>query len=222
MMLSDEDIRVAIKDLINNTTYKIPLSEETKQTLHFSEPFLKKKVWDYDKKFFYVNSRSYSKIAVLILIILSLAMTSVTVYAVYRIFDWRINEGNTDLRTFHNEDFKTSIEQVYRPGGLPVNYDLIETQVNEDSVFSVYCNHENNYIYFSQLLAENENSIDNEDTEQVKVMINGMEAVYFVKHNQSTILFFGHGYVFKLTTEDTFSKAEIIKMAESTIIDSQE
>mgnify|MGYP000846738610 CR=1 FL=1 len=213
--MNEKDLKQAFSHIMKQTSYKIPETEEIKRVLEFSEEFAKKKVWNYDKKFFYINRRAYSKVAVILLIIISMAMTSITVYAIYRIFEQKRNKENTDISSVIQELEQNKIDAVYHIEGLPGNYELIEENKNQDSVFKLYSDGEH-VVYFSQLLLSGESSIDNEETMQENVIVNDIEGIYYKRDNLATVLFYHDGYLFSISTE-IFSKEEIVAMAESII-----
>lgn len=217
--MNEKDLKQAFSYIMNQTSYEIPEADEIKKVLEFSEEFAKKKIWNYDRKFFYINRRAYSKIAVILLIILSMTMTSITVYAIYKIFVQVEHEQNTDISSVIQLE-RDEIEAVYHIAGLPGDYELIEENKNLDSVFKLYSDGEHS-VYFSQLLLNGESSIDNEETVQENVMVNDIEGIYYKRNNLATILFYHDGYLFSISAE-TFSKEEIVTMAESIITEKGE
>lgn len=217
-MNRDRDLLQIMEELEKFKHYDVPDEHTIHQKTGYSytEDFIQK-IEKYEKKYIYVHRRGFSKIAILITAIIALLAGGITAYAVYTLFRLEHNEKNTDLSSILKPSVHTVIEDIYIPEVLPEGYVISSTTINDDLILTeFYHEDKNTFLYMRQMLYSNFSSFDNEDTEQIPLEVNGMEAIYTVKHGESTLFSYFQGYLVIIDTTDTeASLQDLIDIAES-------
>ena len=209
----ENKVREALNELIGYQIDTVPQDDEIKKLLEFSKEFENRRLYNLDKKFVYIGMRAIKKAVIIIVIVAALAGT-MTAYACYKIFIERVNEKNTDIKILDQEE-QAEMEQKYLPSYLPEGYSQQDMMVYGDSVVTLFTN-QNFQITLRQQKIVGEASVDNEDTEQETVYVNGIEAKYGLKHGEAVLIFTDGTYLFILDTTDTsITKEELISIAES-------
>lgn len=187
--------------------------EELRYSLYFTDSF-----YSYVKalphRYVYISGKAFSKVFIGILIGVILT-GSVTVYAVFKIFQTKVNEKNTDISIDDGEYNREKIVMNYTPSFIPKDFEEVERSNFETSRFVRYGDHAYD-IFFRQELTVSQGQIDNEETEEERIMIDGIEAIYFEKHQEKTLLYSNYGYVFYIDSNSpNVTKDDLVKMAES-------
>lgn len=211
---TDKHIKEVWEFIVENRPDKIPSEEEIKSYMHFSTKFPAIQIKNIPRKYFYISGKVVSKLFVLLAVIILLAST-ITVYAVIQVLQKHINERNTDISMEMQDDDKEEIVTRYYPFYVPENYYEIEKEITKNTSIIEYSDGNHNIIHFRQELPTSQGSFDNEKTEENLVVINGVEAIYFEKHGEKTIIFSQFGYVFYIDTNPNITKEQLIKMAKS-------
>jgi len=163
-----------------------------------------------------VGKPNYKVAGIIAFIIISI-LGSMTVYAIYKAFEQRENDNNTDIIGIKPATV-TTIEEIYLPVMLPAGYILTDSFHNEDFSRTEYKCPGKQEIYVSQLLYSDSTlqSFDNEDTEEELLSLHGAEAFYSTKHGESTLVFYCEGYAFIIdTAEPTINKELLVSIANS-------
>ena len=223
-MNRDRDLLQIMEEVEKLKHYDVPDEHTIHQKMGYSytEDFTQK-IEKYDKKYIYVHRRGFSKTAILIAAIIALLAGSITAYAVYTLFRLEHNEKNTDLSSILKPSVHTVIEDIYIPRVLPEGYVLSSTTINDDLILTeFYHESRNTYLFMRQMLYSSFTSFDNEDTEQIPLEVNGMEAIYTVKHGESTLFSYFQGYLVIIDTTDTdASLQDLIDIAESLTLEGE-
>lgn len=200
--------------LIVDTRPDIQISDKELLKISISKAFPRNELRELPKKYVYIWKRAFSKLLILLIFILILA-SSITVYAVFQIIQMKVNEKNTDISIEEIENEKNKIEEIYTPTYLPRNYNEVGREFyNTENIF-LYSNGVQD-IFFRQEIPASDTHIDNEDTEQEKIRINGMESIYMEKHGERLLIYPNYGYVFYIDTNShEVTKNDLVIIAES-------
>lgn len=213
--MNDERI---IKDawnlIVNTSPDPIPYSNQIlRQNIIISAAFKNKKVYDYQKKFIYVFGKGISKVAILI-VVLILLTSSFSAYAIYQVFTQYVREKNTNIE-LEPEQIKDKISDYYYPAYLPNGFKKIEEFKYDDEVIIHYTD-EISDIFYRQELSQYKSQIDNEETLQESIEINGKQAIYIEKHGEKLLIYDQFGYVFCVDSNSVnVTKDELIKIVNS-------
>lgn len=215
MDVTEQQINEAWTRIIEGRPDVVPFNEEElRKHLFFTEIFLKKKVQDLPKKYLYISGKAFSKLIAGIIVSFLIA-GSITAYAVFRALQTHINEKNTDISMNTETQEKANITERVFPKYVPNNFKETERSLLQDSTVIRYSDG-NSDVTFRQELATSEGQIDNEDTVESVEVINGIEAIFFEKHGEKTIIFTKYGYLFYIDSNSSFiTKEELVKMAKS-------
>lgn len=213
-MRKDKELKKILEELEALKKYDAPSEEEVKQlsiTIEFKERI---RNFGNEKN---VHTRHVTKIAVIILIsVLTIMAGSATVYAYFFYFRQKENSVGTDI-SIEGYGTPATIEDIFLPEEEPAGYVLGDIICSENMVMTEYYHPERQKtIYIRQMLNSSFGAIDNEDTDQESIIINGMEAIYDSKLGESTLFCYFGGYLFIIdVVDEEVTKKEIIAMAET-------
>jgi len=210
-----EKVAHAYKEITDHREFILPMEEEVKAAMPLPDDFKKKlqeKV-ERDKKYIVIWGKRISKAVIAILIIL---MTGLTVYAVIqsKLF-YKIFKHNTVVSTIEEEMQKGEeyLNHLYYPDYL-LDFEMDDTIYTDTAVYTMYSNGKGEVITFIQQVIQTQLLFDNEDTVEEKVAVNGVEAIQFTKHGETTLIWCEYGYLYELNVPEKYRK-ELIHMAES-------
>lgn len=216
MTNDDELLKEAWKLIVDTRQDPLPSEYELSQTSPFTNSFPLQKIQKLPYKFIYINGKAFSKLLVVIIMI-SILASSITAYAVVRIFQKHVNTKNTDV-SIEDQNINSKIQKIeerYLPSQLPVNFKEVESNYTDNST-SIYYSDGYYNLYFRQDLSSSVGSFDNEDTIENVVIINGIEAIYIEKHEEKSLIFSNNGYIFYLDTDSKdISKNQLVEIAQS-------
>jgi len=210
-----EKVAHIYKEITDHREFILPTEEEVKAAMPLPDDFKKKlqeKV-ERDKKYIVIWGKRISKAAIVILFIL---MTGLTVYAVIQSkFFYKISKHNTVVSTIEEEMHKGEeyLNHLYYPVYL-LDFEMDDTIYTDTAVYTMYSNGKGEVITFIQQVIQTQLLFDNEDTVEEKVVVNGVEAIQFTKHGETTLIWCEYGYLYELNVPEKYRK-ELIHMAES-------
>jgi len=172
---------------------------------------------EFNRKHIFIRKHAFSRAAVYLSIIAVILISTITVYGYKSDLIRRIFDTTTDISLIYDpEKMKDEIDIVYSPGYIPEGYEMIFNDKVLTRVLTRYANSNTDEIVLGQYSSRNITSIDNEDTLEEDVTINGNEGIYTLKHGQHTLIWSDYGYLFNLiATDPEITKEELIKIAES-------
>jgi len=205
----------AYEEIIEHREFALPTEAEIKGAMPLPDDF-KAKLQERakrDKKYIEIWGKRISKAAIIILIIL---MTGLTVYAVMQSkFFYKIFKRNTVVSTIGEEMQKGEehLNHLYYPAYL-LDFEMDDTISTDTAVYTMYSNEKGEAITFMQQVIQTQLLFDNEDTAEEKVAVNGVEAIRFTKHGETTLIWCEYGYLYELNVPEKY-REELIRMAES-------
>ena len=224
--ITDELLYKYCKTVDEYITDKIPNGEEIDHT--YSEEFenkIKKIIKQENKHNFVAKFYKYSKkVAIIFLIIISVFGATMSVDAIrYRVIE-AIKHIHKEFTLF---EFNGKSEKEFNmklPTYLPEGFKETEKELMSNDIMLFFKNN-NDGIFFECFKIENQHlSIDTEDAEVNKLIINGMyEAEYIKKGEEYTLMWQDEEncYIVTVETEDGYKSVlenkydELIKIAES-------
>lgn len=200
-----------------------PTYDECKH-ITFSAEFERKmqRLINMEKKPYYYLINTVGKRVACIVIASLIALTSITfgVKAIREaVIDFFVETFEKfSIVGFKDEDIpenNKTIETYYAPTYIPEGYEI---KMDEKSSLYRSINYESNkgYIYFTQQLNDIDDSyIDTEQSQNDNIVINGYKGIIILKNVSCTIYWNDNKYNFLITMENSWSKEEAIRIAES-------
>ena len=200
-----------------------PTYDECKH-ITFSAEFERKmqRLINMEKKPYYYLINTVGKRVACIVIAALIALTSITfgVKAIREaVIDFFVETFEKfSIVGFKDEDIpenNKTIETYYAPTYIPEGYEI---KMDEKSSLYRSINYESNkgYIYFTQQLNDIDDSyIDTEQSQNDNIVINGYKGIIILKNVSCTIYWNDNKYNFLITMENSWSKEEAIRIAES-------
>ncbi|WP_353094133.1 DUF4367 domain-containing protein [Tissierella praeacuta] len=196
---------------------QLPSDKELSHT--FSKAFKKKKM----KKLIKENRdkyfiKSFKKIAVAFLIIVSIILTTVmSVEALgakmFKIIKEIYKELSSISFVVDNDDYSLELI-VMEPKYIPKGFEKTDTEILYTMIFIIYNNKDGEEIIYRQSKITNGTSIiDTENAEIEDILINGYKGQIVLKNGTNHLIWFDEEYFYSIRS--TIKKEELIKMAES-------
>lgn len=218
-----EILRKAFDVIALEEAKTLPTPDECEH-ITFSAEFEQKmrKLINREKKPYYYLINTVGKRVACIILAALITLTSVTfgVKAIREaVIDFFVETFEKfSIVGFKDEDIpenNKTIETYYAPTYIPEGY-----EIKMDEKFNLYrsSNYESNtgYIYFTQQLNDIDDSyIDTEQSQYENIMINGYKGIIVLKSASCTIYWNDNKYNFLITMENSWTKEEAIRIAES-------
>ena len=195
---------------------QIPASEEL--THRFSKSFekkMKRLIRDHKKTDF---MKSFSKVAIIILVVVSMLLTTIISVEALRTRAFKvIKEIYKELSSISfivdNDDSDVDFV-VKKPKYIPKGFKQIDINELNTMVLVVYEDGTGNQIVYHQAyIMNNKIILDTEDAEIIDIEINGYDGQIISKRGQIQLIWFDEEHYFNISS--TIDKEEIIKIAKS-------
>jgi len=205
----------AYEEIIEHREFALPTEAEIKEAMPLPADFKEKLQGRIkrDQRYVVIWGKRISKAAIVILIIL---MTGITVYAfIQSKFFYEIFKINTVVSTIEEEmqNGEEYLNHLYYPTYL-LDFEVDNTIYEDTAVYTMYSNAKGETITYIQQVIQTQLLFDNEDTVEEKIAVNGVEAILFTKHAETTLIWCEYGYLYELNVPEKY-REELIRMAES-------
>lgn len=193
---------------------QIPASEEL--THRFSKSFekkMKRLIRDHKKTDF---MKSFSKVAIIILVVVSMLLTTIISVEALRTRAFKvikeIYKELTSISFIVDNDIEDVDFVVKKPKYIPEGFKQIDINELNTMVLVVYEDGTGNQIVYHQAyIMNNKIILDTEDAEIIDIEINGYDGQIISNRGQIQLIWFDEEYYFNISS--TIDKEEIIKIA---------
>lgn len=200
-----ERIIKVYEEIVEHREFDLPTEDALKEVMPLPEDFkekLKQRA-KREKKYVYIWGKQISKVAIFIFLLL---MTGISVYAMVKTkFIYRIFKQNTVISTFEEEmqSGEEYLEHIYYPQET-LDFEMDSTTKMDTSIITLYSNPAGETLTFIQQVIQTQYLFDNEHTKEERVVLNGVEAIRFVKNGEVTLIWCSDGYLYELNAPEQY------------------